>query len=41
VGAIEHPLIALGGVVAVTVAVIATETRRYSRTRERVRETRE
>ena len=41
VGALVHPLIALGIVVAVAVAVAATETQRYSEKRARIRETRE
>jgi low temperature requirement protein LtrA len=40
VGAIVHPLIALGIVVAIAVAVAATETQRYSEKRAQIRETR-
>ena len=41
VGAIVHPLIALGIVVAIAVAVAATETRRYAAKRAEVRDKRD
>ena len=41
VGAMVHPLVALGIVVAVAVAVSATETRRYATKRAQIRETRQ